>query len=87
MPPEPLGIASGLLSLTRTLGQTTGVPLLGAIFAGIVSVQSSSAMMTDAPAETLVFGVQNTFKLAAAVLVIAASVVFLLWRSQPHETV
>jgi EmrB/QacA subfamily drug resistance transporter len=86
VPPERLGIASGLLSLTRTLGQTTGVPLLGAIFAGIVSVQSSSAMVTDAPAEALVFGVQNTFKLAAALLAIAASVVFVLWRSQPRQT-
>lgn len=87
VPPERLGIASGLLSLTRTLGQTTGVPLLGAIFAGIVLMQSPTAMVTDAPIEALVFGVQNTFKLAAAILTIATSVVFGLWRSQPGKTV
>lgn len=86
VPPERLGIASGLLSLTRTLGQTTGVPLLGAIFAGIVLAQSSTAVLTDAPAEALVMGVQNTFKFAAAVLAIAACLVFVLWRSQPRKT-
>ena len=86
VPPERLGIASGLLSLTRTLGQTTGVPLLGAIFAGIVLAQSSTAMVTDAPAEALVLGVQNTFKLAAAVLTIAACLMFVLWRSQFQKT-
>ncbi|HEY9640542.1 MAG TPA: DHA2 family efflux MFS transporter permease subunit [Coleofasciculaceae cyanobacterium] len=83
--PERLGIASGLLSLTRTLGQTTGVPLLGTIFAAIVLVQSATLRVTDAPPAALVIGVQDTFKLAAAVLTIAASIVFLLWRSRSHS--
>ncbi|MFB2918159.1 DHA2 family efflux MFS transporter permease subunit [Aerosakkonema funiforme] len=87
VPPERLGIASGLLSLTRTLGQTTGVPLLGAIFAAIVLMQSSSANVTNAPPDALVFGVQSTFKIAAAMLAIAASIMFILWRSQPRKTV
>jgi len=33
--PEELGIVSGLLSLARTLGQSAGVPLMGAAFAAI----------------------------------------------------
>ena len=33
--PEELGIVSGLLSLARTLGQSAGVPLMGAAFASI----------------------------------------------------
>lgn len=85
VPPERLGIASGLLSLTRTLGQTTGVPLLGAIFAGMVLMQSSTAIVTNAPPDALVFGVQATFKIAAAVLAIAAFIVFILWRSTPRK--
>lgn len=85
VPPERLGIASGLLSLTRTLGQTTGVPLLGAIFAGMVLMQSSTPVGMDTPKEALVFGVQQTFKIAAAILTIAASTMFVLWRSQPHK--
>jgi EmrB/QacA subfamily drug resistance transporter len=83
--PERLGIASGLLSLTRTLGQTTGVPLLGAIFAGIVFMRSGAAEVTVAPPEALVAGVQQTFKLAALVLTIAAFIVFLLWRSRSRS--
>lgn len=85
VPPERLGIASGLLSLTRTLGQTTDVPLLGAIFAGMVLMQSSTAIVTNAPPDALVFGVQATFKIAAAVLAIAAFIVFILWRSTPRK--
>jgi len=85
VPPERLGIASGLLSLTRTLGQTTGVPLLGAIFAGMVLMQSASAMVTDAPPDALVFGVQSTFRIAAVLLAIAAFIMFILWRSQSRN--
>jgi EmrB/QacA subfamily drug resistance transporter len=38
--PEELGIVSGLLSLARTLGQSAGVPLLGAAFAAIALRQT-----------------------------------------------
>ncbi len=38
VPRERLGTASGLLSLTRTLGQTTGVALVGAAWAAITLV-------------------------------------------------
>lgn len=85
VPPERLGIASGLLSLTRTLGQTTGVPLLGAIFSGMVLMQSSTTVVTNAPPDALVFGVQATFKIAAAILATAAFLVFILWRSQSQK--
>ncbi|MBE9180028.1 DHA2 family efflux MFS transporter permease subunit [Oculatella sp. LEGE 06141] len=82
IPPERLGIASGLLSLTRTLGQTTGVPLLGAIFAGMVLTHSTATAVTEAPPQALVAGVQMTLKIAAAILTIAVSIAFLLWRSR-----
>ena len=36
VPRERLGVASGLLSLTRTLGQTMGVALMGALWAALV---------------------------------------------------
>lgn len=62
-------------------------PGLTSIFAGMVLMQSSSAKVTNAPPEALVFGVQTTFKIAAAVLAIAACIMFILWRSQPRKTV
>ena len=39
-PRERLGVASGLLSITRTLGQTSGLAILGAIWASRVSALS-----------------------------------------------
>lgn len=82
VPPERLGIAAGLLSLTRTLGQTTGVPLLGAIFAGLTLMNGATDGIAQASPESLVAGVQGTFQLAAAILAIAAAIVFGLWQSQ-----
>ncbi len=72
VPRERLGIASGLLSLSRTLGVTTGVPLMGAVF-GVLS--GNLAPGTDvgvAPAEAIVAGFQGTFRLAALILCGAA---------------
>ncbi len=52
-PKNRLGIVSGLLSITRTLGQTTGIAILGAVWAGQVGVYAGSAMIngdaTQAP--------------------------------------
>ncbi len=67
-PRQQLGIASGLLSLSRTLGQTTGLPLMGAVFtARILAVGRLPAGMdaTRAPAEVLVSGVTGTYQIAA----------------------
>lgn len=52
-PRERLGVASGLLSLTRTIGQTTGIAIMGAIWASRVDALAgmpASAAATEAPA-------------------------------------
>ncbi len=49
VPRERLGVASGLMSLSRTLGQTTGVALIGALWAAVVHVFDPSGV-TDAMA-------------------------------------
>jgi EmrB/QacA subfamily drug resistance transporter len=85
VPPERLGIASGLLSLSRTLGQTIGLSLMGALFAVLTLSSSSAADVTTAPVEALVFGVQGTFRIAAVVLFIAALLVAFLWRMGRRE--
>lgn len=82
---EKLGIASGLLSLTRTLGQTTGLPLLGALFA---TLTLSSAHLTQhtnvtaASAEALVYGVQGTFRFAALLLGADAVLTAVVWKME-----
>jgi EmrB/QacA subfamily drug resistance transporter len=67
-PRERMGIASGLMALSRTLGQTTGLPLMGALFT--THVLSSAALpagfnVTEAGQAALVVGIQGTFRTAA----------------------
>lgn len=82
-PRNRLGVASGLLALSRTLGQTTGLPLVGAIFSGLVSAAASlpsGADVTSAPPQALVAGVRGTFHVTAAfILVSTALAAFALW--------
>jgi EmrB/QacA subfamily drug resistance transporter len=63
-PRERLGIASGLLSITRTLGQTAGIAVLGAVWASRVAyllgvVPQGGA--TTAPASVQAAALQDTF--------------------------
>lgn len=67
-PRQRLGIASGLLSLSRTLGQATGLPLMGAIFTAQVLALGrlpAGVDVTRAAAEVLVGGVTGTYRIAA----------------------
>jgi len=69
---EQLGIASALLSLMRTLGQTSGVPLIASIFAlaalGHAGVAQHRALL-GLPAESLLRGIHYAF-VTAGVLVL-----------------
>lgn len=73
-PKEQLGIAAGLLFLSRTLGHTIGIPLFGTLFSllTMTGAKSSSEMaftnVTTAPVEALVFGMQTTFHFAWLIL-------------------
>ncbi len=74
VPRERLGVASGLLSITRSLGQTTGIAILGAVWAARVLVYSGQSLpggATTAGAAAQVSGLQDTF-LAVTVLLIGA---------------
>jgi EmrB/QacA subfamily drug resistance transporter len=64
VPPHQLGVASGLLAITRTLGQTTGIATLNALWASRVFVYApgvSPDEMTDAPAAAQVAALHDTF--------------------------
>jgi EmrB/QacA subfamily drug resistance transporter len=90
-PRERLSVVSGLLSLSRTLGQSIGIPLMGAIFASRVlsaAAMQASAEVTDAPAWAIVEGIHTAF-LAGAVLitvgVVLAVIGFRLNWQQTHR--
>ncbi|WP_036483481.1 MFS transporter [Myxosarcina sp. GI1] len=76
------GAASGLLALSRSLGQTTGVSLLGAIFNAIVISQAhlnSRTDVTKAPKAALAVGFQNTFFTAAIILSLGIAFLLIAW--------
>lgn len=88
VPKERLGIASGLLSLSRTLGQTMALPLMGAIFAALTLSSAhlgQNANVTAAPPEALIYGVQGTFRFAALILLIAAVLAAVVWRIEQQS--
>ncbi len=69
-----LGIASGLLSITRVLGQTAGIAVLGALWAGRVAYHTGSILeggATTAPTVAQVAGLQDTFLIIVGLLVLA----------------
>lgn len=92
VPKERLGIASGLLYLSRHIGFMTGLPLLGTLFSFLTIGSTKLASNNDvinAPVETLVFGVQATFGIATLILLASALLGTLLWwmdRSKEQTT-
>ncbi len=62
-PRERLGIISSILSISRTLGQTTGIAALGAVWASRVFYHAGEVLSggaTEAPVAAQVAGLQDT---------------------------
>jgi len=74
VPRARLGVASGLLSITRTLGQTTGIATLGALWASRVAHHAGSELpagATSAPAAAQVAGLGDSFSMIVILLTLA----------------
>lgn len=72
-PREQIGVVSGLLSLSRTFGQVTGLPLMGAVFASrIFSLVDLEAGVdaTKAPDWALVEGLQAAYLAGLGLIVV-----------------
>ncbi len=86
---EKLGVTSGLLAMTRTLGQTTGIAVLGAIWAARVMAYAGEKVaggVTAAPLAAQIAGLQDTFRLIAGLIAAAflLSLYGLLRQRQQH---
>jgi EmrB/QacA subfamily drug resistance transporter len=80
VPRNRLGVASGLLSVTRTMGQTTGIAVLGALWASRVAHYAGglpAAGATTAPATAQVAGLGDTF--TVIVILIALATLLAMW--------
>ena len=74
VPRERLGIASGLLSITRIAGQTTGIALLSALWAARVAVHYGAPLpegATAAPPAAQVAGLHDNFVVIAGLITFA----------------
>ena len=79
-PRERLGVASGLLSITRTLGQTVGVAALGAVWASRVGYYAGRAVQGERIAGAVaaqVAALQDTILVIVAMILLA--VVLSVW--------
>jgi len=89
-PPERLGVASGLLSLTRSLGQTTGMPIMGAIFTSTLlasAKMTTLSSITDAPPEAMVSGLTTTYRIGGIFIIISTLLTMMaLWIEKKRES-
>jgi EmrB/QacA subfamily drug resistance transporter len=79
-PRERLGVVSGLLSITRTLGQTTGIAVWGAVWAGRVFALTGAPLpggATSAPPAIQVAALRDTY--VGIVILIAAALGLGIW--------
>lgn len=81
VPPEYMGTGGGLLTITRLLGQITGVAVLGSIWATSVAAAATAPLPPEgapaAPPAAQVAGLHTTFIVAG--LIMAASVAVGAW--------
>ena len=86
VPPEYMGIGGGLLTITRLLGQITGIAVLGSIWAATVAANSGNLLpdagASAASAAAQVAGLHTTFAIAGVIMVV--SVVIGAWGMR-HE--
>ncbi len=81
VPKEHLGIASGMISVSRTLGQTVGTSLLGAVWAGRTFHYAGFTHpegATQAPIFSQVAALQETFWLTVGLILFC--LILSLWK-------
>nr|HPN53772.1 MFS transporter [Anaerolineaceae bacterium] len=75
-PRQRLGVVSGLLSLTRTLGQTSGIAIMGAIWSGLTLINAGPAYTGEgstAPLAARMVAQQQTVSVVVVIIAIALS--------------
>jgi MFS family permease len=88
VPRDKVGIASGLLSLTRTCGQTTGIAVIGALFAGRVYVRAATPLVDARHGSAAVQMQAFRWTARCLALVIASALLLLLhhaWRRPTRD--
>jgi EmrB/QacA subfamily drug resistance transporter len=86
VPRERLGVASGLLSLTRTLGQTVGIAVIGALWSTRVFAHTGDGALPDAsaaPALIQVMALNQTLRVIVGLVALALLLsLWALWQER-----
>ncbi|MEW5718954.1 MAG: DHA2 family efflux MFS transporter permease subunit [Chloroflexota bacterium] len=87
-PRHRLGVASGLLSLTRNIGQTTGMAIIGTLWAsGVAAHGGPIGDATTAPPAIQVAALQDTLHVIVVFIALALSLsVWALWQERAGRT-
>ena len=81
VPRARLGVASGILSMLRTIGQVAGIAGLGAFFTARVAHYSGAAIdLRVAGPDAIVSALHDQFLLAASLILLGIIVAGLTWR-------
>lgn len=83
-PEDKMGVVSGLLALSRTFGQTIGVPIMGSLLVAFTSGMASgqAAEIISASTTALVSGVKSTFLVATAI--VGVGIIAALFELKQH---
>lgn len=88
VPGERLGVASGMLTITRITGQISGIAVLGALWAGRVAARSGTGDPTKAPPAAQVGALTDTMTVVVGLVVFAlALAIWSLWRDRTGRRV
>lgn len=88
-PRDRLGIASSLLAVTRSLGQTVGIAVLGALWAGFVYRNLPLPVpggATNAPPDVQVAALRFVTLVVSALLSVALAIALWAWRKENEES-
>ncbi len=86
VPPERLGVTSGMLTINRITGLITGVAVMGTIWAARTVGYAGGGTAEDAPAAAQAAGLSDTMTIIAVITGIALVVGLWMWRSQRRGT-
>lgn len=91
VPPEYMGIGGGLLTITRLLGQISGIAVLGSIWAASVASASGGSLpeggASAASPAAQVTGMHTTFAVAGVIITISVAIAFWGMRRERQDRV
>jgi MFS family permease len=89
VPPEYMGVGGGLLTVTRLLGQVSGIAILGSVWAASVAAASGGTLpgqgASSASPEAQVAGLHTTFRLAGVIMSLCALIGVWAMRRERRE--